>query len=90
LRNVPVVVISSLYDHELASMVKSFGGTCALTKPLERARIQMIVRCIERGEAVTDHLLIDQELQSPNDRGRVSPKLRRLAEEAMDKQIRSD
>lgn len=90
LRNVPVVMISSLCDHDLAAMVKGFGGTCALTKPLERGRVQLLVRCIERGESITDASLIDQELSTSSDRGRVSPKLRRLAEEAMAKRIHAD
>ena len=90
LREVPVVMISSLCDQELESMVKSFGGTCALTKPLERGRIQMIARSIERGDSIIDQSLIAQEPLIVSDRGRVSPKLRRLAEEAIESQIRSD
>jgi CheY-like chemotaxis protein len=90
LRKVPVVVISSLCDQELASLVKTFGGTCALTKPLERGRIQMVVRCVERGESIIDQSLIDHEPLTLSDRGRVSPKLRRLADEAIEKQSHSD
>lgn len=89
-REVPVVVISSLCDQELTSLVKSFGGTCALTKPLERGRVQTVVRCVERGESIIDTWLMDHEPLTLSDRGRVSPKLRRLADEALERQSHSD
>jgi CheY-like chemotaxis protein len=82
IQQVPVVVISSLHDDELVDIVERFGGNYAFVKPLERLLIQEAVHQLQKRPIVAPdkhHLPKKQSLLSKT----VSPKLRRLAEEAV-------
>jgi CheY-like chemotaxis protein len=82
IKQIPVMVISSLHDDELGKVVQRFGGNCVFIKPLERQRIQEAVNQLERGESVITQQMRGLENQSPLSKT-ISPKLRRLAEEAL-------
>lgn len=85
LRRVPIIVISSLQDDELADVIGLFGGNCLLSKPLERARVEIAVRHLERGDRISALNQFNPAPERLTSTKVISPKLRRLAEEAIQK-----
>jgi two-component system, chemotaxis family, chemotaxis protein CheY len=77
-RRIPVIVISSLRDEKMIDVVKSFGGTSVMCKPLERLRVRDVLHAIESGTQWVESYLIG--LHSETQIPAVSPKLRRMAQ----------
>lgn len=74
-RRIAVIVISSLRDEKMIDVVKNFGGTSVMSKPLERLRVRDILNAIESGIAWVESYLLGLHMESQLPA--VSPKLRR-------------
>lgn len=76
LSKVPVIVVTSLIDHELSGIVHQFGGTTVMLKPLEKRAFIRVVEKVVAGETVQE--VYDSTRAAPGGVATVSPSLRRL------------
>ncbi len=80
LQTLPVVVISGLVDDRLESIVDDLGGSCLLTKPLEKNGVQATARrVIANGPCPREPKIPEGFTLEPCNR--ISPTLRRLVSE---------
>ena len=80
LSSVAMIVVSSLQDERIVDLVRQFGTTCVLSKPLEKLRVKAVVAALENGLASPQSLSHVQLQQEPSPTPAISPKLRRMAE----------
>jgi two-component system chemotaxis response regulator CheY len=78
---IPMIVVSSLHDKQIVSVVSRFGADCVLTKPLEKLRVKQVVLALEIGGSSPDQLSHVHELPVGQLATAISPKLRRMAED---------
>jgi len=80
IRQIPVLVMTSLVDSQIERTVQQFGGDGLLIKPLERESVYSVVLELLAGRnlhAISNEPL-EPEVCSPEGDGPISPTLRRL------------
>lgn len=80
IQRIPVIIISSLRDDKMIDVVKNFGANGVMCKPLERLRVRDVLHSIEQGTLWVEPCMLD--ITGESGIPAVSPKLRRMAENA--------
>ncbi|QDS92821.1 CAI-1 autoinducer sensor kinase/phosphatase CqsS [Roseimaritima multifibrata] len=77
IKTIPVLVITSLHDGQLAETIQQFGGNALIAKPLDMQSTLSIVTAVLASDSPTIELIVhDPENRNIGD-GQVSPTFRR-------------
>ncbi len=78
-QDLPAIVITSLLDEQVASVVQDFGGTTLVLKPLSKCVLYEVVGCV-LGDRPVEPVYIS--FQSEQEASGISPSLRYLVDRA--------
>ncbi|EMI47358.1 response regulator [Rhodopirellula sp. SWK7] len=78
-QDLPAIVITSLLDEQVASVVQDFGGTTLVLKPLSKCVLYEVVGCVLGDRPVEP---VYTSFQSEQEASGISPSLRYLVDRA--------
>ncbi len=81
MREIPVIVVSSLNDERLIELVTQLGADCVISKPLDKFRVKSLLEALENGSNALPTLSHVEPLPYLAIGPPVSPKLRRMVDQ---------